>query len=70
MLKRMVCLVLGLVLCVAFFAGEAGAQAQAQTVVEKLYQDLAALPVAERQKRLEEGALKEGPAVLLSTTPG
>ena len=30
----------------------------------------AALPAAERQKRLEEGAVKENPAFLLSTTPG
>jgi iron(III) transport system substrate-binding protein len=42
----------------------------AQSAVEELYARLAALPEAERQKQLEEGAKKEGTVVLLSTTQG
>jgi iron(III) transport system substrate-binding protein len=43
----------------------------AQTpAVEKLYADLAKLPTAERQKRLEEGARKEGKLVFIHTMRG
>lgn len=44
--------------------------ARAQTAVEKLYADLAKLPAAERQKKMEENVRKEGTVVLLSTTVG
>jgi ABC-type Fe3+ transport system substrate-binding protein len=44
--------------------------ARAQSAAEKLYQELAALPAAERQKRLEDGARKEGRLVLIHTMRG
>jgi iron(III) transport system substrate-binding protein len=65
--------VLGLgVLCVAVLAVSLEVQAQglAQTAVEQYYAGLAALPSAERQRKLEDGAGKEGPIILLSTTSG
>ena len=37
---------------------------------EKIYADLAKLPAAERQKRIEEGARKEGKLVLIHTMRG
>lgn len=46
-------------------------QASAQTsAVEKLYADLAKLPAAERQKRIEDGARKEGKLVFIHTMRG
>src|SRR5438105_13507768 len=45
--------------------------ANAQTApVEKIYADLAKLPAAERQKRIEEGAHKEGKLILIHTMRG
>src|SRR4051812_17671130 len=44
--------------------------ARAQTTVEKIYADLAKLPAAERQKRIEEGARKEGKLVIIHTMRG
>src|SRR5215217_9532947 len=45
--------------------------ALAQTsATEKIYADLAKLPAAERQKRIEEGARKEGKLVLIHTMRG
>jgi ABC-type Fe3+ transport system substrate-binding protein len=44
--------------------------ARAQPAAEKLYQELAALPAAERHKRLEDGARKEGRLVLIHTMRG
>jgi iron(III) transport system substrate-binding protein len=69
MLKRIACVLSWMAVC-TLVPGSDGSRAQGLTAVEKHYQDLAGMPPAERQKRLEEGALKEGPAVLLSTTPG
>jgi ABC-type Fe3+ transport system substrate-binding protein len=46
------------------------ADARAQSAAEKLYRELAALPAAERQKRLEDGARKEGRLVLIHTMRG
>src|SRR5262245_22236838 len=40
------------------------------STVEKLYADLAALPAAERARRLEDGARKEGKLVLVHTLRG
>src|SRR6266702_4833884 len=40
------------------------------SAVERIYADLAKLPAAERQKRLEEGARKEGKLVLVHTMRG
>jgi iron(III) transport system substrate-binding protein len=40
------------------------------TAVEKLYADLAKLPAAERAKRIEEGARKEGTLTLINTIRG
>jgi iron(III) transport system substrate-binding protein len=43
----------------------------AQTVpVDKIYADLAKLPAAERQQRIEEGARKEGKLILIHTMRG
>ena len=48
-----------------------GPNAIAQTApAEKIYADLATLPAAERQKRIEEGARKEGKLVLIHTMRG
>ena len=44
--------------------------ASAQTAVEKIYAELAKLPAAERQKRIEEGARKEGKLVIIHTMRG
>jgi len=44
--------------------------AHAQSAAETIYQELAALPAAERQKRLEDGARKEGRLVLIHTMRG
>lgn len=55
----------------ALLAAWLGAQdARAQSAAEKLYQELAALPAAERHKRLEDGARKEGRLVLIHTMRG
>ena len=58
--------------CFAFAGSVPGdrSAARAQTAVERLFSDLAALPVAERQKRIEDGARKEGAVVLIATTAG
>jgi ABC-type Fe3+ transport system substrate-binding protein len=45
-------------------------QAWAQSAAEKLYADLAKLPTAERAKRIEEGARKEGKLTLIKTIRG
>lgn len=42
----------------------------AQTVAEKLYAELATLPAAERQKRIEDGARKEGTFNFIHTWRG
>jgi ABC-type Fe3+ transport system substrate-binding protein len=64
-MKRMMTAVL------ALLAAWLGAQdARAQSAAEKLYQELAALPAAERLKRLEDGARKEGRLVLIHTMRG
>jgi len=57
-------------LCVALFAGGASSPVLAQTDVDKLYQDLAKLPPAERQARLEEGARQEGKLTFVHTLRG
>jgi len=44
--------------------------AWSQSAVEKLYADLAKLPTPEREKRLEEGARKEGALALVKTIRG
>jgi len=44
--------------------------AWSQTEVEKLYADLAKLPAAEREKRIEAGARKEGVLTLVKTIRG
>ena len=44
--------------------------ASAQTAVEKIYAELAKLPAAERQKRIEDGARKEGKLVIIHTMRG
>ncbi len=46
-----------------------GARAQTSSV-DQLYDELAKLPAAERQKRLEEGARKEGKLVIIHTMRG
>src|SRR3954465_14921817 len=43
---------------------------EAQSAAEKLYAELASLPQAERTKRLEEGARKEGAVVIVHTLRG
>jgi ABC-type Fe3+ transport system substrate-binding protein len=43
---------------------------RAQSAPEKLYKELASLPAAERQKRLEDGARKEGKLTLIHTMRG
>src|SRR4051812_10918079 len=53
----------------AFIGGTPQAHAQ-NSPAEKLYADLAKLPTAERQKRLEDGARKEGKLVLIHTMRG
>src|SRR5712691_11354772 len=61
------------ILCLAALAASLCHQpsASAQTsAVEKLYADIAKLPAAERQKRLEEGARKEGKLVVIHTMRG
>src|SRR5712691_2323114 len=61
------------ILCLAALAASLCHQpsASAQTsAVEKLYADIAKLPATERQKRLEEGARKEGKLVLIHTMRG
>src|SRR6476661_7766844 len=40
------------------------------SAAEKIYADLAKLPAAERQKRIEEGARKEGKLILIHTMRG
>jgi len=52
-------------LLVALLSGDARAQS-----ADKIYQELAALPAAERQQRLEDGARKEGRLVLIHTMRG
>lgn len=44
--------------------------ALAQSDAEKIYKELAGLPAAERQKRLEDGARKEGRLVFIHTMRG
>jgi len=44
--------------------------ARAQSAAEKIYKELAALPAAERLKRLEEGARREGKLVIIHTMRG
>src|SRR5687768_5479509 len=44
--------------------------ARAQSAAEKIYKELASLPASERQKRLEDGARKEGRLVLIHTMRG
>jgi hypothetical protein len=46
-----------------------GAAAQ-NSAAEKLYADLAALPAAERGKRIEDGARAEGKLVIIHTMRG
>jgi iron(III) transport system substrate-binding protein len=46
------------------------ASGRALTEVETLYAELAKLPDAERQKKIEEGARKDGALVALNTTSG
>jgi ABC-type Fe3+ transport system substrate-binding protein len=43
---------------------------RAQSAAEKIYKELAAMPAAERQKRLEDGARKEGRITLIHTMRG
>jgi ABC-type Fe3+ transport system substrate-binding protein len=66
---RSVSALLGLSLLIATLAGPQQARAQVSPV-EKLYAELAALPAAERQRRLEKGARKEGKLVLIHTMRG
>jgi iron(III) transport system substrate-binding protein len=49
---------------------EANAQSRPPTSVEKLYAELNALPAAERQKRIEDGARKEGKLNFIHTWRG
>src|SRR5499427_10931414 len=44
--------------------------AHAQTSPDQIYAELAKLPVAERQKRIEDGARREGKLVLIHTMRG
>ena len=53
--------------CTAFIPAPRSRCAQS---AEKIYEELAALPAAERQKRLEDGARKEGRLVLIHTMRG
>jgi len=46
------------------------APAQAQTVAETLYRELSSLPAPERQKRLEDGARREGALAFVHTLRG
>src|SRR5437660_3697102 len=53
--------------CAAFAAPRA---ATAQTSPDQIYAELAKLPAAERQKRIEDGARREGKLVLIHTMRG
>src|SRR5215475_10981036 len=60
--------VLGLIaLAVSFTSLPAAAQTQS---ADAIYADLAKLPAAERQKRIEDGARREGRLVLIHTMRG
>jgi iron(III) transport system substrate-binding protein len=56
--------------CTAVLAAGLPAPAAAQTDVDSLYLDLAKLPAAERQAKLEEGARKEGKLSFVHTLRG
>src|SRR5437868_7062551 len=58
--------------CLAFLVGmlAAGPAPAQSSAAEKLYAELARLPTAERAKRLEEGAKKEGKLALLHSWRG
>ena len=59
----------GLAMAAIALVGATPAPAQL-SAVEKLYEDLARLPDAERQKRLEEGARREGKVSIVHTLRG
>jgi ABC-type Fe3+ transport system substrate-binding protein len=63
--KRLTMLGLALVALSAWHAPDARAQS-----ADKIYADLAKLPPAERQKRIEDGARKEGKLVIIHTMRG
>lgn len=67
-IRNSLCLALAAALAVLPIA--ALAQAPELSNVEKLYAELAKLPAAERMKRLEDGARKEGKLVVVHTLRG
>jgi iron(III) transport system substrate-binding protein len=68
---RIVLSAIALIAAATVSLSEANAQAVRQpTAVEKLYAELNALPAAERQKRIEDGAKKEGKLNFIHTWRG
>lgn len=69
-MERPLALLAAVVAAVLVAAGGAAAQGAQLSRVEQIYADLARLPPDERQKRIEEGARKEGVLNLIHTIRG
>src|SRR5688500_87735 len=67
---RPVALLAAAAAAVSLAAGGAAAQGTQLSPVEQIYAELAKLPPDERQKRIEEGARKEGVLNLIHTIRG
>jgi len=70
MINRTAAIISVIVLAAILSLGDARAQNAPLSKVEALYAELAALPKAERAKRVEDGARREGKIVLVHTLRG
>jgi iron(III) transport system substrate-binding protein len=70
MVNRAAAIVVAIALAAILSFGDARAQNASLSKVEALYAELAALPKAERAKRIEDGARREGKIVLVHTLRG